>query len=312
MLLCPFRQPAGGVGVSYTVYCFGGLVRHRDYMNSFFVGIHAEFGDHPGAGAAVLCVPGAEPERVSGGHLAARLAHRLQRISWDNGDVTAVGNWPKGIGGALDAVGVHRLPKQEELPKDAQLVSTAAEREFSEWDRPEVVVPPGRVRIFTDTSLHPEHRSRGVGLGVVAVLPGGQPLLFSQRWRRKKCSPLIGELLAVQFALQLFPHEPQLGIRTDSTGALQEIMRSVPTSGGGGVKRAARNIAAEVNRLQDGRDVSFRWIRGHNGTVGNETADTLAKLAYRGETPSSAVEDSLTASVQEQEDAAEKLLLAAQ
>jgi len=40
---------------------------------------------------------------------------------------------------------------------------------------------------------------------------------------------------------------------------------------------AIKEICSEIDRIADGRSVEYRWVRGHNGHVINELADTIAR-----------------------------------
>jgi ribonuclease HI len=123
--------------------------------------------------------------------------------------------------------------------------------------------------------------------------PGGWAVVFSQDGKvvRKHFGHEAVttnnrmELTAIREAIRLAPPEARLEIATDSQNAIGWLSK--------GWKRNEPPIAAicrEIDQLRAARasaqngaatDISFRWVRGHDGDALNEMADRLATGAIR-------------------------------
>lgn len=98
------------------------------------------------------------------------------------------------------------------------------------------------------------------------------------------------ELLAAAFALDAISPCDAVLLYSDSQYVVQG-WDWLP----GWIKRGWRTTSGEVanqrhwQRLQQAvarhEEVTFRWVRGHNGTEGNERADVLARAARLAVTP---------------------------
>lgn len=95
----------------------------------------------------------------------------------------------------------------------------------------------------------------------------------------------IMELTAILQALRAFPAPAALHIQSDSKYSINCVtLWCIGWARNGWRKRKGEPIAnldlirTIVNEL-DGRDVTFEWVRGHNGHHLNEAADDLANTA---------------------------------
>ena len=91
------------------------------------------------------------------------------------------------------------------------------------------------------------------------------------------------ELLAVHDLLSCAPGDAVLSIHLDSRYVLDAITKwshgwrrnNWTRKDGGPV--ANRGLIEGILGLCEGRDLHWHWVRGHNGTWGNEQADTKAR-----------------------------------
>ena len=58
-------------------------------------------------------------------------------------------------------------------------------------------------------------------------------------------------------------------IRSDSTYVINTMTK-------GWKRKANHDLWEQLDRLVRGRDISWRWVRGHSGDPGNELADSAA------------------------------------
>lgn len=95
------------------------------------------------------------------------------------------------------------------------------------------------------------------------------------------------ELTAVIEALQSLKHSSQVCIHTDSQYVLKGITEWLPnwkrrgwrTSTNTPVKNM--DLWQRLDELVNQHEVSWRWVKGHNGHPGNERADALANQGVR-------------------------------
>lgn len=115
---------------------------------------------------------------------------------------------------------------------------------------------------------------------VVAKASGAEPKTTNNRM----------EMAAVIKALAKYP-DSNVMVVSDSKYVVEGATNWMPrwkehgwTRGENGkrVPVANRKLWQEIDRLMQGREVSFRWVRGHSGTSFNEMADFLAGEAAEG------------------------------
>ncbi|GAA3141990.1 hypothetical protein GCM10020255_021910 [Rhodococcus baikonurensis] len=99
-------------------------------------------------------------------------------------------------------------------------------------------------------------------------------------------TPIVAELLAIELALKTFAQK-HLVIRTDSRDAIG-LIGLTPTELDArnrcGELHTDRYISSVVRRIHNasaGRQVSFKWVKGHDGDRLNEAADRAAKCVRR-------------------------------
>ncbi len=77
------------------------------------------------------------------------------------------------------------------------------------------------------------------------------------------------EMTAVIKGLEAVDASASVLISSDSTYVINTMTK-------GWKRKANHDLWEQLDRLVGSRDVSWRWVRGHNGDRGNELADALA------------------------------------
>ena len=95
--------------------------------------------------------------------------------------------------------------------------------------------------------------------GKQTIISGGEPNTTNNRM---EMTADIKGLEAID------PHAPVL-ISSDSTYVINTMTK-------GWKRKANHDLWEQLDRLVKGRDVSWRWVRGHSGERGNELADSAA------------------------------------
>jgi len=90
-------------------------------------------------------------------------------------------------------------------------------------------------------------------------LSGGEPQTTNNRM----------EMTAVIKGLEAVDHTAKVLISSDSTYVINTMTK-------GWKRKANHDLWERLDALVQSRDVSWRWVRGHNGDLGNELADSLA------------------------------------
>ena len=91
------------------------------------------------------------------------------------------------------------------------------------------------------------------------IISGGEPHTTNNRM---EMTAVIKGLEAIE------PHAPVL-ISSDSTYVINTMTK-------GWKRKANHDLWEQLDRLVKGRDVSWRWVRGHSWERGNELADSAA------------------------------------
>ena len=95
--------------------------------------------------------------------------------------------------------------------------------------------------------------------GAQIRLSGGEPLTTNNRM----------EMTAVIKGLEAVDRSAKVLISSDSTYVVNTMTK-------GWKRKANHDLWERLAALVQSRDVSWRWVRGHNGDLGNELADSLA------------------------------------
>ena len=80
------------------------------------------------------------------------------------------------------------------------------------------------------------------------------------------------EMTAVIKGLEAVDASAKVLISSDSTYVINTMTK-------GWKRKANHDLWEKLDRLAGSRNVSWRWVRGHNGDRGNELADALATKA---------------------------------
>ena len=109
--------------------------------------------------------------------------------------------------------------------------------------------------------------------------PGGWGTVIEQNGSQQKLSgsePQTTnnrmEMTAVIKGLEAVDASAKVLISSDSTYVINTMTK-------GWKRKANHDLWEQLDRLAGSRNVSWRWVRGHNGDRGNELADTLATKA---------------------------------
>ena len=77
------------------------------------------------------------------------------------------------------------------------------------------------------------------------------------------------EMTAVIKGLETVDPSAKVLISSDSTYVVNTMTK-------GWKRKANHDLWEQLDRLVSGRDISWRWVRGHSGDPGNELADSAA------------------------------------
>ena len=104
------------------------------------------------------------------------------------------------------------------------------------------------------------------GWGAVIEQNGGQVKLSGSEPRTTNNRM---EMTAVIKGLEAVAASANVLISSDSTYVINTMTK-------GWKRKANQDLWDQLDRLVGSRNVSWRWVRGHNGDRGNELADALA------------------------------------
>lgn len=138
------------------------------------------------------------------------------------------------------------------------------------------------IEIFTDGACSGNPGPGGWGVLIVdgdkrTELSGGESPTTNNRM----------EMLAVIEALKATKNARAVRIHTDSQYVKNGISDWIKGWKRNGWKTAARkpvknqDLWIELDALASGRNIEWRWLRGHAGHPGNERADALARKGAR-------------------------------
>lgn len=99
---------------------------------------------------------------------------------------------------------------------------------------------------------------------LIQELSGGDPITTSNRM----------EIMAAIVGLQAVPEPSVITLYSDS----QYVIKTI-TQGWRRMKNL--DLWSRLDEAAKPHTITWTWIRGHNGTAGNERADTLANLTAR-------------------------------
>ena len=146
---------------------------------------------------------------------------------------------------------------------------------------------PAPITIFTDGSCQHNGQHNAIcGAGV--WVSDAHPLNRSIRVPGQEQSNQTGEIAVIVVALQVAPRSTDLTIITDSRYAIQSLTESLEhheDTAWVGVPNTPWLKAAAYHLRVRSAPTRLKWVKGHNGTRGNEEADKLAAEGVRKPTP---------------------------
>ena len=95
--------------------------------------------------------------------------------------------------------------------------------------------------------------------GTQKIISGGEPQTTNNRM----------EMTAVIKGLEAVDPLANVLVSSDSTYVINTMTK-------GWKRKANHDLWEQLDRLARDRNISWRWVRGHNGDRGNELADALA------------------------------------
>ena len=94
--------------------------------------------------------------------------------------------------------------------------------------------------------------------------------------------PVILQLLEIAPALNALKGRQNVMLHTDSKYVMDGLTQWMPNWKKRGWKTASKkpvknqDLWQELDEAANGHDVTWKWVRGHDGNAGNEAADALA------------------------------------
>lgn len=129
------------------------------------------------------------------------------------------------------------------------------------------------IEIWTDGGCKPNPGRGGWGV----VIKDGDTIMKFHGGNQRTTNNRM-EFQAVIEALKLVGPECEAVIYSDS----QLVMNILSGTWRG---KCNRDLVEEARNLMRGREITFRWVRGHNGNRFNEIADALATRAISKRSP---------------------------
>ena len=120
---------------------------------------------------------------------------------------------------------------------------------------------------------------QGDSLEIAGPVPEGQPQTNSR-----------AELMAVAEALERCTQPAPIILHTDNEYIAKALQGWLASWKAKGWKKSDKkppkhlDLWQRLDQLMQEKDVTVCWVRGHNGTLGNERADALATLGATGKT----------------------------
>ncbi|XP_035220417.1 uncharacterized protein LOC118193433 [Stegodyphus dumicola] len=159
----------------------------------------------------------------------------------------------------------------KEIEEKLPAASEHPARKFHlKWDKDP---PEGQgIEAFTDGSKKEDK------VGAAFVIFNNTQEIHNKRIRLNNDATVFqAEVLALKEACIWLSHnisaEHRINIYTDSQSSLQSVNKTQNSN------RSIRALKELFHTLQDSHTVGFHWVKAHEGTMGNERADTEAKRA---------------------------------
>lgn len=136
------------------------------------------------------------------------------------------------------------------------------------------------ITVYTDGSCSGNPGPGGWGVFIMENPPDGERELFGGD---RETTNNRMEMQAVIEALKATPPSQALTLYTDSQYVKNGVTQWIHSWKKNGWKTASKkpvknkDLWMEMDQLREGREIDWRWVKGHAGDEGNERADELAR-----------------------------------
>lgn len=125
---------------------------------------------------------------------------------------------------------------------------------------------------YTDGSNNNLDPKRPAGAAYVILDGNGKELHRASKGLLGKTNNFV-EMLAIISAINWVPLGASVTVHSDSQYAIGVLSGQMKA-------KKNLNLIERYKQVSDGKDVSFEWVRGHNGDYWNEVCDQMARAEY--------------------------------
>ena len=125
---------------------------------------------------------------------------------------------------------------------------------------------------YTDGSNNNRHPQRPAGAAYVILGKDGQCLHYASKGFLGKTNNYV-EMMAIISAVGWVPKGARITVYSDSKYAIKAFS-------GHYRPKANINLIERYQQVSEGKEVKFKWVKGHNGNYWNEYCDDMARKEY--------------------------------